>query len=178
MKKLIVLPGNSERNRAWGEGAVAGFGSEFDEVYMQTYDHWGTGSKEMNVEAELAKLQNVVRDTGCEYYVLAKSIGSLLALLSIHRSYFIPQRCVFFGMPLDLANQGLFKDDWSPLSSFSVPSLAYHNVEDPTANFSFTKNKILEMPDLPIELIELPGNTHDYLDFADYVTQIKNFFKL
>jgi hypothetical protein len=174
MKHLVVLSGNSPRNRAWGEGCVAHFGSRFDSVYMQEYDHWARNSKDIDVELELAKLAEAVKSLKGEVYVLAKSIGSLLILLAIQRGTLSPEKCVFFGMPLELAAEDLFNGDWSALSEFSTPAIAFHNDEDPIS-YPYTKNALFEHGSGSIELITRKGDNHDYLDFAEYDAKISEF---
>lgn len=180
MKKLIVLSGNSERNQAWGEGAVEFFGPWFDDVYMQYYYHWGTDSGEMDIEAELQKIKAVteVAGDGTEFYVFAKSIGSLLALISINKKIITPSKCVFFGMPIDLAAGSLFKDDWSPLFDFQIPTLAFHNIDDPVANCQFAGAKLNDLKVETIEFVKVPGDNHNYTEFSDYEAKIKEFLSL
>lgn len=177
MRHLVVLPGNSLRNRDWGIACANYFGPKFDSVYMQEYDHWQTGERDNDVERELTKLEAAVADLDDEIYVLAKSIGSLLILLAVHRGFLKPEKCVFFGMPLELASKQLFKDDWSPLSTFSIPTIAYHNDEDPIS-YSFTSQALAEQGARSIRLITLKGDNHDYLDFKEYELEITDFLKV
>ena len=177
MKKLIVLSGNSQRNQAWGEGVVEHFGPWFDAVYMQYYDHWEHGEQEMNIEAELAKLKAAVNDDGVMYYVFAKSIGSLLSLLAIDQGYFKPEKCVFFGMPLELAAEGVFAGDWAPLRHFSIPTIAFHNDQDPIS-YEHTKSALAEHGSGSIELITREGDNHDYTEFAEFEPSIKAFIDI
>ena len=176
MKKLIVLPGNSVSNQAWGEAAAEYFGDWFREVYLQYYDHWESGEANINLESELVKLKEVVikDDVETEYVIVAKSIGSILALLAIHLEIINPEKCVFFGMPLDLAAADIFKDNWSALSDLKVPTLSFHNEADPTANFHFTKN-ILTAHAPAIKLVARSGNNHNYDEFAEFEPAIKEF---
>jgi hypothetical protein len=176
MKKLIVLSGNSPRNQAWGEGCVSYFGTWFDEVHMQEYNHWQKGTKDIDIEAELAKLATTSSEDA-EYYVFAKSIGSLLTLLSVHRENLNPKYCIFFGMPLELASNELFKSDWSVLENFTVPSLAFHNDRDPIS-YVYTKDALAQHNPEYIKLVTVAGDTHEYLDFEDYECDIKNFLKI
>ena len=141
---------------------------------MQYYDHWPTDSNEMDIEGELIKLKKAVQ-ADKEYIVMAKSIGTLLALMSVAHYDLTPTKCVFFGMPLDLAADELFKDDWSALSDFAVPSLAFHNQDDPVASCQFTADKLAELNVSVIAFTKLPGNTHNYTEFADYEPAIKHF---
>ena len=175
MKKLIVLPGNSARNQQWGISTAKHFGNWFDEAYVQQCDHWERGTNEMNVEAELVKLKDKAATETDELYVFAKSMGSLLTLLSVSRGELAPHKCVFFGMPLSIAAEGVFTEDWSPLEKFSVPALAFHNNQDPTANYEFTKTKLEALAQQHISLIETAGDTHEYVEFVQYEAKIKPF---
>lgn len=179
MQKLIVLSGNSIKNKAWGEACVEHFHSWFGEVYMQYYAHWEEGTNEIDFEGELQKLSEEVKRSkvGTEFVVFAKSVGSLITLIAVKRGIIAPKQCVFFGMPLDLAAEGLFKDDWSPLSKFTIPSLAFHNDHDPTANYEFTKNKLAELSSV-IQLVPTHGGDHVYVPFEPYEDQIKNFLMI
>lgn len=174
MKKLIILPGNSKRNQAWGEGARDYFGSWFDDVYLQYYDHWQTDSNDMDIETELEKLRQAA---GEEIVVFAKSIGTILTLLAVSKGFINPSKCVFFGMPLDYAAEGLLKDNWSPLRDFSTPTLAFHNVDDPTASCSFAEQKLTELSVGAVTFFKVPGDNHNYTEFAEYETEIKNFLQ-
>lgn len=179
MKKLIVLSGNSDRNQAWGEGAVEHFQSWFDAVHMLYYNHWGTDSNVMDVDAELRKLEGEVKSDSdeTEYVVIAKSIGTILTLLAIHQKIVKPIQCVFFGMPLNFAGEegGAFEEDWSPLSHYSVPTLAFHNVDDPVANCQLAEGKLDELGVGNIQFVKVPGDNHNYTEFLNYQERIKEF---
>lgn len=180
MNKLIVFPGNSPRNKAWGECAAQHFGGWFDAVYTPDYDHWATGESFINFDAELDKLRaNILKDEpDTQYYVFAKSIGTILTVIAVKRGIIAPQKCVFFGMPLKIVEeQETFGDDWSALSSFTVPTLAFHSDRDPTADYAFTVAKLTEL-NPAITLITTPGDTHDYTEFVSYEVEIRNFLAL
>lgn len=176
MKKLLILPGNSSRNRTWGEECAEFFAEQFDEIYLQLYDHWETGEEWMDVVSETEKIANTV--TGCdddgEWYVCAKSMGSVLALMAIQADVIEPEKCVFFGMPLDKAENKFFKGDWSSLIDYRVPTLVFHHNHDPVANCDFTAQKLMELGQ-NITFRKLPGNNHDYIDFAVYQVEIEDF---
>lgn len=176
MNKLIVLAGNSLRNRDWGEACRDHFNGWFDETYLQYYDHWQTG-KEIAFDEELKKLAAATADRETTYYVLAKSIGSIVTLLAVHDDLFTPNKCVFFGMPLEIASEQVFKESWAALETFAVPTIAFHNDEDPIS-YPFTKAALAEHAPETIELVTLKGDNHDYLDFADYESRITQHFNL
>jgi hypothetical protein len=144
MRHLIILPGNSLKNKAWGELMQGHYGPHFDSSFMLEYDHWASGEANIDFAKEEEKLRahvaTLAPDT--EIILMAKSAGSLLALLAVFHSIITPVRVVFFGMPLDLAATDLFKDAWEPLSHFSVPALAFHNLTDPTTSYEFTRDTL------------------------------------
>ena len=151
------------------------FQSDFDEVVMQEYDHWESGEQVINVPAELDKIAHTISHSPeDEWFVCSKSIGTLLTLIAKQEGIISPKKSLLFGMPLDLAEEDLFKGDWSALSGYGVPSMAFHNEDDPVANCQFSEDKIKEQAP-EIEFVKTPGDTHEYLDFARYGQIIKNF---
>jgi hypothetical protein len=174
MKKLLVLPGNSIQNRTWGEACGEFFGSQFDSVDVLHYTHWETGEPWINLNNELEKLRDSREkdDASPEWYIFAKSIGTVLALLAVQQKIIVPQQCVFFGMSLQPMSGG-----YTYLTDFAVPALAFHNDQDPTANYVETAKMIREMAPT-IALQTMSGDTHDYLDFARYEPEIKQFLQL
>jgi hypothetical protein len=178
MKNLLVLAGGSERNRAWGEACVLAYRDWFDMTFFPQYDHWATGEKNLDFPIELQKIKDTVVGAGAgTWYVIAKSIGSVLATKAIANGLVAPERCVFFGMPLNLVADSVFAGDFSLLRSLTMPVFAYHNDQDPTANYEFTKATLAtEAPG--VHLQTLVGDNHDYLDFATYEPEIKSFFAI
>lgn len=175
MKTLLIFPGNSLRNREWLYAAGEYYVEKqwADEMYLHEYDHWQSEEPEIDMEAELEKLAAVVslHEAGTQYLVFAKSIGSLLTLLAVQRGIIAPEKCVFFGMPLELASEALFKDDWTPLEMFQVPAIAFHNDEDPIS-YPFTKAALAEhAPE--IKLITRQGDNHNYTEFPEFDKEIK-----
>lgn len=178
MKKLLVLSGNNKKNIVWGEECSKFFENDFDKVFYLHYDHWKNGEESINIEVELQKIKKLVDETGekGDWCIFAKSIGSVLALMAVKQKIFLPEKCVFFGMPLAIA-ESVVTDDWSYLSEFSVTTLAFHNDQDSTADYKFTKNKLAEMAP-GITLVTLSDDTHNYLDFSEYADEIRKFISL
>jgi hypothetical protein len=169
MKHLIVLPGNSPKNKAWGDLMIEHFGGQFDSVFMLSYDHWESGEanidfvlEEENIRKHLATLP-----AGTEIVLFAKSAGSLLAFLAINHGAVVPLWCAFFGIPFDLASENLFKESWGPVDSFKIPAVAFHNKEDPTTSYEFTKTT-LETRTPHISFITTNEADHWYGDVTEY----------
>jgi hypothetical protein len=169
MKHLIVLPGNSQKNKAWGELMLAEYAAQFDSAFMLEYDHWVSGEATINFMREEEKLRAHITTlpADIEVVLMAKSAGSLLAFLAIYHGAILPNYCIFFGIPFDLAADNLFRDDWSPVASFAVKAIAFHNLADPTTNYEFTKS-VLDMHAPHITLITTNEADHWYGDTMTY----------
>lgn len=180
MNTLIILPGNSPKNKLWGEGIAKAFGGLFDDVYQQSYTHWETGEETIDFDHELEKLRSVIMSetrTDIQYYIFAKSFGSLLALMSVHRGFITPKQCVFFGMPFNLArDHDIFKGEWALLTTFKIPSLAFHNDNDYVARYVDTAETLMRMP--AIELVTTKGDDHGYFEFKTYKERVNAFLSL
>jgi hypothetical protein len=176
MKKLLVLAGGSKRNQAWGEACTEFFKDQFDMTFFLHYDHWSTGEANLNFETEIEKISQTVKGAGLEgeWYVYAKSIGSILTLKAVAAGVVLPTKCVFFGMPFSVVADSVVKDELSVITSFSVSALALHNDNDPTALYEVTEKIITEyLPTVSLKTLE--GDTHDYLDFSEYSPVIESF---
>lgn len=173
MRHLIVLPGNSLKNKAWGELILEHYAPQFDSSYTPEYDHWLSGESNIDFAVESEKLKTHINSLSPDTAItlFAKSAGSLLGLTVIHNKILKPVRVVFFGMPLDLAADNLFKDSWAPLSGLTVPAIAFHNVDDPTTSYEFAKS-MLATHNPNIQLITTHESDHWYGDFVTYDTYI------
>ena len=176
MTHLIVLPGNSPKNKTWGELMLATYGARFDSSFMQTYDHWESGESTIDFEREQSKLAAQVAALALDTSLIlfTKSAGSLLAFLAISKKIITPTKCVFFGIPFDLAADSLFKDGWSVVDGFTIPAVAFHNQFDPTAEYVFTRD-ILSVHAPHITLVTLPESDHSYHNVALYTDTLNLF---
>jgi hypothetical protein len=178
MRHLIILPGNSLKNKAWGELMLAEYAAQFDSAFMLEYDHWESGEANIDFRKEEEKLRalGATLPAETEIILMAKSAGSLLAFLAIHHGAITPNHCVFFGIPFDLAADNLFKDDWSPVDSFVINAIAFHNLADPTTSYEFTKS-ILAVHAPHITFITTNEADHWYGDTSTYTPTISTLLQ-
>lgn len=177
MKELIILPGNSAQNRTWGEVMRDHYGPRFDSVYLHTYEHWETGAPVIDFDVELVKLRertSPLFGEGGETVVMAKSAGALLTFVAAAEGILMPHKALFFGIPFDLAAEGIFKDDWSPVASFKVPALAFHNEQDPTADYRYTMATLAQYAP-HIRLVTTHEADHWYGDTDTYDAYVEEF---
>lgn len=152
------------------------YGKHFDAAYLQNYEHWESGAPIIDFDVELVKLRerNAPLFAETETVVMAKSAGALLAFVAAAEGIIKPTKCVFFGIPFDLAAEGIFKDDWSAVENFTVPALAFHNEQDPTADYRYTM-AVLAQHAPHIELITTPEDDHWYGNTDLYDTYLTKF---
>lgn len=180
MKKLVVLPGHSSRNAEWSEACSDYFKTWFDEVYVQKYTHWNKDGERINFESELSKLESEIQQTkeNTEVVVFAKSVGTILTFVAVGKGIISPSKCVLFGIPLEMAAEGVFKDSWSVLEKFPTQTIAFHNMDDPVANFEYTRDKLIELNIENITLIPTEGSDHIYAPFQNFEKNIKSFLNV
>ena len=125
---------------------LAEYGPRFDSAFLLEYDHWTSGEPTINFAVEEAKLATCASALPlcAEIVLFAKSAGSLLAFTAIGHGVLNPVKCVFFGIPFDLAAENHFKDNWGDVANFTIPAIAFHNTTDPTTSFEFTKDTLAE----------------------------------
>ena len=179
MQHLIILPGNSLKNKAWGELILEYYAPQFDSASMLEYDHWVSGEPNINFASEQAKIaaHMATLPPVTDVVIFAKSAGSLLAFITISAKIVTPIKCVFFGIPFDLAAPDLFKDNWAPISTFVTPAIAFHNIGDPTTCYEFTKQTIVTYAP-HIQLIPTSESDHWYGDIDTYSSHLQTFLKL
>ena len=154
------------------------YGPRFGSVHLQTYEHWDNDTPVIDFDIELRKLKERPAPlfTESEVVVMAKSAGSLLALLAIQGGQLTPQGCIFFGIPFDMAATQLFAEDWSPIADFTLPAIAFHNEQDPTTDYRFTAATLAQYAP-QVELITTHESDHWYGDTDTYTSHIDTFLK-
>ena len=176
--QLIILPGNNISNQTWGELVRDQYGSQFTSVHLVEYEHWSKGEPVIDFDVELVKLRERERPLFTEgtTVVMAKSAGALLAMVAVREGVLAPQACVFFGLPFALAAEGIFQNDWSAVSSFTIPAIAFHNEQDPTADYRYTQAILAEHAP-HIELITTTADDHWYGDFSQYDAAVEKLMR-
>lgn len=170
---LLLLGGNSPHNRDWLAEVERELTPLFEQIYTHQYAHWRTGQGSIDLAQELSQVQQAVEKRG-PYGIFAKSAGALLALKGIAEGKLTPKWCVLVGLPLHFAeDNGITAAEW--LAANTVPIRILQNTNDPTASFTEVHSFLEMHGSSHISLTELPGDTHDYRDFAAIKTAITSF---
>lgn len=165
----MIIPGNGASNKEWAEKARDYFADDFKSISVQYYDHWASGGELIDMEIELKKLTNTARSFSGDIAILAKSIGTVLFMLSIHSKTIAAERigrCVFLGLPPEWARKNRFDiDAWS--SDYSVPTTLIQNDHDPVASAEDIRREQAEGKFGSLDLIVCKGDDHSYEDFEE-----------
>lgn len=171
---IIYLAGNSLNNKTWIEKVKSNFDS-FSDGEILHYDHWQNGDKWINLEKESEKLTELVKDK-IDYFVFAKSIGSILALKNIYEGKLNPKKMVICGLPYR-AGKEEFKEVDECLKTLIVPTIFIQNEFDPVYSHKELKDILNNNSPADYQLINNPGNnTHDYEDFENLSKVVIEFF--
>jgi len=171
---IIYLAGNSINNKTWIEKVKLNFDS-FSTGNILNYDHWQTGEKWINLQKESEKLAEMVKDR-TDYFVFAKSIGSVLALKNIFDKKMLPKKMIICGLPYR-AGKKEFEDIDEYLKSLTVPTIFIQNELDPVYSFEELEKILKENSPVDYQLIKNQNiNTHDYEDYEEINTAVKEFF--
>lgn len=166
---LIIIPGNGSSNKAWAEKARDYFGDDFKSVSVQYYDHWSSGGESIDMKVELDKFMDTVNSLDGNIVILAKSIGTVLFMFSIHSKLVDPSRiskCVFVGLPPEWARiNGFDIDSWS--TAFNRPTTLIQNDNDPVATAEDIRKEQVGGKFKNMTLIEVKGDDHVYGDFDE-----------
>ncbi len=171
---IIYLAGNSLSNKTWIETVKMNFDA-FSDGQILYYDHWRTGDKNLNFEVESKKLADLVKGKD-NYFVFAKSIGSVLALKSIYEKIISPKKMVICGHPYNLAKELDFPiNDY--LKSLTIPTIFIQNEFDPLFNYADLEKVLKEDSPSDYHLIKNAGNnTHNYEDYEQLAKLTKIYF--
>lgn len=171
---IIYLAGNSLNNKTWIEKVKSNFDS-FSTGDILYYDHWQTGDKWINLQKESEKLVELAKDKK-EYFVFAKSIGSVLALKNIFEGKLNPKKMVICGLPYR-AGKEEFKEIDKCLKSLKVPTIFIQNEFDPVYSYAELNTVLENNSTSNYRLIKNSNNdTHDYLDYENLLKIVTEFF--
>lgn len=160
---VIILGGNSEKNRTWVLRVAKTLAPEDGSVYAHTYSHWVNGTAFINIEHEIKSLGKHKTPTGA-CIVIAKSMGIILALEGISRGILQPVACLFLGFPLKIiGNQPLPTKEL--LNFAPKETLFIQNDRDPLGSYDEVKGFLEETGTLT-QIRKWSGHTHDYPDMV------------
>ena len=172
---LLLLAGNSLRNKQWIHEARDHLAQPFDTAYVHEYTHWESGADFIDLDFELEQLMTAVRPLR-QFATFAKSMGSVLALRCIAENAIMPTCMLIVGLPLQEINRrGIPVNEWLRVSP--IPILIVQNEDDPLGSFEQVLSYVGTCQNELIQVASVPGDTHDYEDYdtlQDMLAYISN----
>lgn len=157
----LLLPGNSKRHAEWAQALNEALVPYCDSVHTQQYRHWQTGEDRADVDYEIGVAQTKAKDLS-PYVVIAKSIGTVIAAEGTANGALHPEKLILMGIPIKGGASTESFRAW--LRETNIPITIIQNTSDPLGTFLEAKNAFDDLG-VHISFAELPGDTHDYLDF-------------
>ncbi len=158
--RYILFPGFSENNKKWGEELKKEFEKFEINLEVMEWDHWDTGREEdFELEHEVDKAMKIIGKD--ELTIIAKSIGSLVAVNIVHNMPEKVKRIVIMGVPYsslsDKAQEAYYSLKKLPASKIKV----MQNSQDTHGSFKEVRTFIGNiMPE--IETVMLLRDDHYY----------------
>lgn len=156
----IYLPGNSIANKIEVEKLSQALSDLFDQSIVQYYRHWQTSEEFIDLDFERIELQKIASNLG-EYIIIAKSIGTVLAMSALCENTINPQKCIFLGTPVKWAQEHKYNIDLY-LSCLDVPTIFIQHRNDPLTSAQDLQTYLANTSH---QVIELPGKTHNYNEY-------------
>lgn len=157
----LLLPGNSPRHGVWVENLKNALGTTCEDITTQHYRHWSTGDKSADIDYEISVAHQGTLGLD-PYVIIAKSIGTVIAVKGSAEGKLKPKKLILLGVPV---NGGITKELFSAyLQAVDVEVVVVQNTKDPLGAFSDVKGAFTGSSK-SIVFVELPSDTHDYLDF-------------
>ncbi len=160
---LLLLSGNSKRGKDWLKQVDMHLAPQFDQTYRHDYAHWEKDEPEIDLNIESQRLSKLAQNLP-PYMIFAKSVGTILTSKNIALGTLRPRACLFIGLPLAMVHsQKLPVKEW--LKKADCPIAILQHKSDPLGSYQEVEQYIEAVNRDNITVHELPGNTHDYLEF-------------
>jgi predicted alpha/beta-hydrolase family hydrolase len=168
MMNILALPGISQKTEKWATNLLAELASAERTMTVQRYLHWdcGDGEQCLRLADEVERLRGVPIDL-----LVAKSLGTMIGLTAIAEKIIAPQRAVLIGTPVS----GFKENNMNlrEMAGLDIPCLYIQQVHDVVGPAAALKKEIDGLPG--IELVEIPGDNHQYKDLKLLARHIKRW---
>ena len=150
---ILGLPGINPVTEQWLKSLLDAVDLNQSETVIQRYRCWSLPGTGLDLETEAAIAAQAKPDT-----VIAKSIGTRVALSAFTKGLLSAKAYIFLGIPL----RGCVDGDISALQMMcnNVPILLIQQTNDPAGSFSDLSSLVPVSP--TCKTSEIPGNDHRY----------------
>jgi hypothetical protein len=162
--RILLLGGQSPRHRDWARRLAAALQARGHRTDVLEYANWLAGAPVTNFAGELDRA--AARQPSGAYLIVAKSIGTLLALTGVAQGRLHPAGTLLLGFPLqgipDIAgvDPAEIARGWRRLP----PTVLVQNQLDPWGAASAVRDAVADLPQVELR-VRPDDRTHDYVDF-------------
>jgi len=152
--KILGLPGVKLETQKWMQDLLSEIQAVPLVFHIAEYRHWSS-DQDPDVNFEASCQANMSVD-----YVIAKSLGTYISTIAFDSFNFKPRKAIFIGTPIKRHSENNFE----LLLKFtkSVPTLFIQQTSD--FNGSYQELSEIVQCQQDTELVEVPGNDHQYND--------------
>ena len=163
--KILGLPGINPVTEQWMNNLFGILDLGQQDSSVQKYRCWQTPGTRLDLGTELARAGKEQADV-----IIAKSIGTVLALHGFKKGLLAATEYIFIGVPV----RGMGENEKSMLREFiaATPRLLFiQQADDKAGSVNELRNVIANVA--PVEIVGIPGNDHMYSD----IHQLKNIIE-
>jgi predicted alpha/beta hydrolase family esterase len=161
----VILPGFSEQNKAWADETAKNLTLDH-EIRPIYWGHWTNPAIKFVPEAKVESLLSVIGSDTVNF--VAKSVGTLVAVLAIARIPRQVNKIVLCGMPMKDMQPEAKEIFFIALEEFPYGKITvFENESDPYGSY-LDVSKFMQNINSAIVVNKKPGETHDYPYFSDF----------
>ena len=154
--KILGLPGINPVTEHWMKSLFNILDLGQTTSIVQNYQCWKMPGSRLDLEVEIEKAGKEQADI-----IIAKSIGTALALNGYKRKLFEAKQCIFIGTPvngLKASDQKMLREQTNELK----PVLFIQQTNDRAGSITELRKIVIDKQ--PVKVVEIPGNDHMYSD--------------
>ena len=168
--RTIILPGYSPKNLDWAMETQAELQTAGLESMIHEWKHWETKNEEDFAHAN--EVENVLKEIGEEQVnIVAKSIGTLVAMLVVAHARDMMNKIVLCGIPIK-GDQLTEKDktNYDHLTELDTSQvLVIQNEKDPLSSFTDAADLVHSI-NSDISIVSKPRSDHHYPYYQDFIS--------
>ncbi|MDO8452480.1 MAG: hypothetical protein Q7S79_01885 [bacterium] len=167
----FLLPGFSSKNKEWAEEVRRELEPAMP-VFISYWPHWETGEKEKDwIQKEAEKVKRQAKNTDGPVNILAKSIGTIVAMEILKDKDFSINKLILCGIPLNDFEAG--DEKYYECLRKGGNTVVLQNENDNHGSFEKVK-EFIEKINPGIKVISKPRDDHEYPYFDDFKKIIRS----
>ncbi len=170
--KILLLPGNeSPDDSKWLSKIEPQLGKIDFHVDTITYDHWGKRDQGIDIDNEVQKINDYTAKND-DYFIVAKCMGIILALIANQQKNINPKASVFLGSPIKTGQGIEFLKLFDPPK---FPVLFIQQESDKLTPYQYLIEVLANSKKDNFKSISISGGDHVYDDFDQVIPIISNY---